>query len=220
MSSSHVVAAVPCRVPTNPATLAPGAVHITDSPMTLGPVGASLNLAAPGLSLSPSLRAACVCPPACVDLLRALDIITRPLGSRPARPPPQHRVPDAAVGTCRPHKGAKRRATTNADVLLSAVVGKLRLDRLTPDHHTRPAPAAIGCCPLSSRACATSRRHATPRHSTSPFTGTPTPPMLPCCSRRRLRPSAVARGNQEACWMRTISCIQLALEQQPSRRCI
>lgn len=86
MSSSHVVAAVPCRVPTNPATLAPGAVHITDSPMTLGPVavavGASLNLAAPGLSLSPSLRAACVCPPACVDVLRAS--LSERLGSRPS----------------------------------------------------------------------------------------------------------------------------------------
>jgi hypothetical protein len=58
---------VPCRVPTNPAPLRPCCAHHRqpDSPMTLGPVGDSFTEphAAPGLSLSPSLRAACVCPP-------------------------------------------------------------------------------------------------------------------------------------------------------------
>ena len=182
MSSSHVVAAVPCRVPTNLATLAPGAVHITDSPMTLGPVavavGASLNLAAPGLSLSPSLRAACVCSPACVDVLRGVAIITRRLSSEGPR---EHKLGPLRVApmpgrplhcaACPPahSMGAKTESEqTSAKPSANkckrrAVVGKLRLDRLTPDHHTRPAPAAIGCHPLPSRACATSRRHGTPR---------------------------------------------------------
>jgi hypothetical protein len=105
---------VPCRVPTNPAPLLPCCAHhrrrLPDSPMTLGPVGDSITEphAAPGLSLSPSLRAACVCsvcPPACVDLLRALD--GAPTAHCPRQPsPPLRRMPD------RPHTGAKRRAST------------------------------------------------------------------------------------------------------------
>jgi hypothetical protein len=46
-------------------------LHIADSPMTLGRSGVTGTHAAPGLSLSPSLRAACVCALCCVLRHRA-----------------------------------------------------------------------------------------------------------------------------------------------------
>jgi hypothetical protein len=134
--------------------------------------------AAPGLSLSPSLRAACVCSPACVDVLRGVAIITRRLSSEGPR---EHKLGPLRVApmpgrplhcaACPPahSMGAKTESEqTSAKPSANkckrrAVVGKLRLDRLTPDHHTRSAPAAIGCSPLRRCACATSRRPGTPR---------------------------------------------------------
>jgi len=134
-------------------------------------------------------------------LVASVAIITRRLSSEAARvngaSSPSPRVPPQR----RPHMGGGQKAT-NANVLLSmsavCCVGKLRLDRLTPDHHTRPAPAAIGCCPPSRRACATSRRHATPRHSTSPFTSLPIAPtavLLPPTSTPSLRRCAWESGS-------------------------
>ena len=139
--------------------------------------------AAPGLSLSPSLRAACVCSPACVDVLRGVAIITRRLSSEgprehklgplrvapmPGRPlhcaacPPAHSMgakTESEQTSAKPSANKRKRR---------AVVGKLRLDRLTPDHHTCSASARhwlLPAAPLCMRNLSTAWHTASRRCS-------------------------------------------------------